>query len=147
MLPELQPDQVDHLVSVYDQILNALFRLAFATAPHFLLNLASNRNSPVHSTKGTPSPINGLWLLVSTRFQVLSLLPGYFSPFPHGTGSLSVTRVFSLRRWSSQIPTEFHVLRRTQDPLKRTYFQLQDYYLLWFIFPDDSSNIFLCNSV
>src|SRR6185312_3549393 len=36
----------------------ALFRLAFAAAPSFQLNLARNRNSPVHSTKGTPSPIN-----------------------------------------------------------------------------------------
>ena len=39
---------------------NALFRLAFAAAPSLRLNLACNRNSPVHSTKGTPSPINGL---------------------------------------------------------------------------------------
>ncbi len=39
---------------------NALFRLAFAAAPSLQLNLACNRNSPVHSTKGTPSPINGL---------------------------------------------------------------------------------------
>ena len=38
---------------------NALFRLAFAAAS-LQLNLACNRNSPVHSTKGTPSPINGL---------------------------------------------------------------------------------------
>src|SRR5690625_4350930 len=38
----------------------ALFRLAFAAAPHSLLNLAYHRKSPVHSTKGTPSPINGL---------------------------------------------------------------------------------------
>src|SRR6478609_4870733 len=38
----------------------ALFRLAFAAAPSFQLNLACNRNSPVHSTKGTPLPINGL---------------------------------------------------------------------------------------
>ena len=38
----------------------ALFRLAFATAPTLHLNLACKRNSPVHSTKGTPSPINGL---------------------------------------------------------------------------------------
>src|SRR5699024_11473258 len=61
----------------------ALFRLAFATAPHSLLNLASNRNSPVHSTKGTPSPINGLWLLVSTRFQVLFHSPsGVLFTFP-----------------------------------------------------------------
>ena len=36
----------------------ALFRLAFAAAPSFQLNLACKRNSPVHSTKGTPSHIN-----------------------------------------------------------------------------------------
>src|SRR5699024_553876 len=36
-----------------------------------------------------------LRLLVGTRFQVLfHPLPGYFSPFPHGTGSLSVTREY-----------------------------------------------------
>ena len=34
---------------------NALFRLAFASAPHVLLNLASACNSPVHSSIGTPS--------------------------------------------------------------------------------------------
>ncbi len=38
----------------------ALLRLAFASAPHLLLNLASYHNSPAHSTKGTPSPFNGL---------------------------------------------------------------------------------------
>ena len=34
--------------------------------------------------------------LVGTRFQVLfhDPSPGYFSPFPHGTGSLSVTRKY-----------------------------------------------------
>lgn len=52
---------VDHLVSGLRPVTqNALFRLAFATAPLFPLNLATNRNSPVHSTKGTLSPINGL---------------------------------------------------------------------------------------
>src|SRR5690625_7115767 len=56
----------------------ALFRLAFATAPCHPLNLAYDRNSPVHSAKGTPSPMNipkevqsGLRLLVSVRFQDL----------------------------------------------------------------------------
>ena len=45
-----------------------------------LFNLTSHqRNSPVHSTKGTLSPINGLELVVGTRFQVLfHLLPGCF---------------------------------------------------------------------
>src|SRR5699024_3052551 len=59
------------------------------------LNLAYNRNSPVHSAIGTPSRINALRLLVGTRFQVLFHSPsGVLSPFPHGTGSLSVTREY-----------------------------------------------------
>src|SRR5699024_12224028 len=36
----------------------ALFRLAFAAAPPYQLNLARKRNSPAHSTKGTPSHID-----------------------------------------------------------------------------------------
>ena len=63
--------------------LTALFRLGFPTAPSLQLNLARKRNSPVHSTKGTLSPINGLELLVSTRFQVLFHSPsGVLFTFP-----------------------------------------------------------------
>ncbi len=52
---------VDHLVSgLRPHTKFALFRLAFAAAPSLQLNLACNRNSPVHSTKGTPSPMIGL---------------------------------------------------------------------------------------
>ena len=40
----------------------------------------------------------------------------YFSPFPHGTGSLSVSGgVFSLSGWSRRIHTGFLVSRTTQD--------------------------------
>ena len=64
----------------------------FRSGSVFLLNLARHGNSPVHSTKGTPSPLNGLRLLVGIRFQVLfHSPPGFFSPFPHGTRPLSVT--------------------------------------------------------
>ncbi len=49
---------VDHTVSGLRLRTCALFRLAFASAPASHLNLARKRNSPVHSTKGTPSPIN-----------------------------------------------------------------------------------------
>ena len=60
-----------------------LLRLAFAPAPHLLLNLARHGNSPVHSTKGTPSPLNGLRLLVGIRFQVLfHSPPGVLFTFP-----------------------------------------------------------------
>ena len=75
---------------------NALFRLAFATASPHGLTSRRNTNSQAHSSKGTPSPESD-WLrrIVSTRFQVLfHSLPGYFSPFPHGTGPLSVIREY-----------------------------------------------------
>jgi len=41
--------------------------------------------------------------------------PGFFSPFPHGTCSLSTLKVFSLRPWSAYLPTKFHVFRGTQE--------------------------------
>ena len=42
--------------------------------------------------------------------------PGCFSPFPHGTGPLSVSYpIFSLAGWSRRIHTGFHVSRATQD--------------------------------
>ena len=56
------------------------------------LNLAAYTNSPDRSTKSTTSHLNVLCVLVNTRFQVLfTPLPGFFSPFPHGTAPLSVT--------------------------------------------------------
>ena len=73
----------------------ALLRLAFASAPHFLLNLARYHNSPVHSAKGTLSPINGLELLVGTRFQVLfHSPPGVLFTFPSRYYTLSVIKSY-----------------------------------------------------
>ena len=61
----------------------ALLTLAFASAPHLLLNLAWYNNSPVHSAKGTLSPVNGLELFVSIRFQYLfHSPPGVLFTFP-----------------------------------------------------------------
>ncbi len=71
----------------------ALLRLAFASAPHFLLNLARLRNSPVHSSIGTPSTLllSGLRLLVNIRFQVLfHSPPGVLFTFPSWYYALSV---------------------------------------------------------
>ena len=72
---------------------HALLRLAFASAPHFLLNLAGPHNSPVHSSIGTPSTwyIYGLRLLVNIRFQVLfHSPPGVLFTFPSWYYALSV---------------------------------------------------------
>ena len=78
---------------VYAIQLNALLRLAFASAPHFLLILAGPHNSPVHSSIGTPSTwyIYGLRLLVNIRFQVLfHSPPGVLFTFPSWYYALSV---------------------------------------------------------
>src|ERR1700721_2640943 len=80
--------------------LNSLFRLAFATAaPHGLtLPHIVTRRLILQKARGhfTLAEARTLPRLVGTRFQVLfhDPSPGCFSPFPHGTGSLSVTREY-----------------------------------------------------
>src|ERR1700745_3732349 len=74
-------------------------------------------------------------------------LPGYFSPFPHGTSSLSVTEEYLALRGG---PRGFRpgfpcpaVLRSSSRKAER--FRLQDYYLLRCGFPSTSANARLCN--
>jgi hypothetical protein len=86
---------LDHSVSgllpATERPVQTRFRCAFA----YRLKLAANRNSLTHYTKGTPSPYLRLRLLVGIRFQVsFTPLSGCFSPFPHGTCALSVTREY-----------------------------------------------------
>ena len=86
---------LDHSVSgllpATERPVQTRFRSAFA----YRLKLAANRNSLTHYTKGTPSHQKVLRLLVGIRFQVFfTPLSGCFSPFPHGTCSLSVTREY-----------------------------------------------------
>ena len=82
-----------------------------------LLNLASDYNSPDHSTKGTPSHFNVLYLLVSTRFQVLfHSPPGVLFTFPSRyCFSIGHQVVFRLGWWSTHVPTGFHVSGGTLD--------------------------------
>src|SRR3712207_6124001 len=64
---------------------NALFGLAFATAPPPGLTSPRAANSQAHSSKGTPSPRpkSQLRRLVGTRFQVLfHSPPGVLFTFP-----------------------------------------------------------------
>ena len=98
----------------------ALFRLAFAPAPRpSSLNLATERNSSAHSSIGTPSP--GRSLAPTACRHTVS---GTISLPSRGAFHLSLTvlvhyrspKVFSLGKWSPQIPTGFLVSRGTQDP-------------------------------
>lgn len=74
---------------------NALFRLAFATdTPHGLTS-RHNTNSQAHSSKGTLSPQKAPTACKHTVSGTISLPSrGYFSPFPHGTDSLSVIKKY-----------------------------------------------------
>jgi hypothetical protein len=79
------------------------------------LNLARHHHSPVHSTKGTPSH------LLDAPTACKHTVSGSISLRSRGSFHLSLTvlsaigrqGVFSLRRWSSQIPTGFLVSRST----------------------------------
>ena len=79
----------------------ALFRLAFATAPPVTgLTLLQRVTRRLILQKARRHPFLilklgiGLRLIVGTWFQILfhSAQPRFFSPFPHGTSSLSVTK-------------------------------------------------------
>src|SRR5438105_2517067 len=87
---------------------DALFRLAFATAPPHGLTSPHATNSQAHSSKGTPSPPpQGCQLrrIVGRWFQVLfHSPPGVLFTFPSRYSSaIGHQGVFSLTRWSWQI--------------------------------------------
>ena len=77
--------------------------------------------------------------LVSIRFQDLFHPPsGVLFTFPSRYWfTIGRQRVFSLRRWSSWIPTEFHVFRGTWElkPERIYNFRLPDYHRLRSTFP------------
>src|SRR5919112_5137051 len=88
---------------------DALFGLAFATASPHGLTSPHNANSQAHSSKGTLSPVTAPTACRHTVSGTLSL-PS------RGTFHLSLTvlvhyrstGVFSLGKWSSQLPTRLH---------------------------------------
>ena len=101
LLPSPHPEafqrlRVDHSVSRLPRPTCALLRLAFATAAGVVpLNLAGHGNSQVHYAKGTPSHLRAPTACRRTVSGSFSLpCSGCFSPFPHGTGSLSVSREY-----------------------------------------------------
>jgi hypothetical protein len=130
---------IDHPVSGLRQITirPVQTRFRYGSGPS-ALNLATYRNSPVHSAIGTPSASYG------PRTACRHTVSGSISLPSRGAFHLSLTvlvryrspRVFSLGRWSSQIPTGFLVSRGTRGrSAKSSAFRLQDYYLLWWTFP------------
>ena len=100
-------------------------RFPYGSTPE-VLNLAAYNNSPDHSTKGTISRFNALYVLVNIWFQVLfHSPPGVLFTFPSRyCSSIGHQVVFRLGGWSPRLPTGFLVSRGTLDPARFTSFSL-----------------------
>ena len=72
------------------------FKTRFRCASTYRLKLARQTKSLTHYTKGTPSPLKGAPTACRRPVSETVSLPssGCFSPFPHGTGSLSVAEEY-----------------------------------------------------
>lgn len=61
----------------------------------YTVKLATDSKSLTHYTKGTQSPLRASTACTYTVSGSISLpSPGFFSPFPHGTSSLSVSQEY-----------------------------------------------------
>ena len=91
-------------------------RFPFGFGPE-ALNLATYIRSPDRSTKSTISPVDGLYVLVGTGFQVLfHSPPGVLFTFPSQYySSIGHRVIFRLGGWSPRLPTGFLVSRGTLD--------------------------------
>jgi hypothetical protein len=72
------------------------FKTRFRCAYTYRLKLARKTKSLTHYTKGTPSGLKGPPTACRRPVSGSVSLPssGCFSPFPHGTGSLSVSKEY-----------------------------------------------------
>ena len=141
---------VDHPASGPERATTlALFGLALATAtPHGLTSRHAT-DSQAHSSKGTPPPPHtqkrakrGSDGLQAPGFRYyFTPLPGYFSPFPHGTIHYRSSGGIQATKWSWQIHTGFHEPRATRAPPQThtNQFRLRGYHPLRHAFPDDSA--------
>ena len=144
--------------------LDALLRLAFATAPPLIRGLTSLHSITLRIimqkargyTDGRLRPESRkppkivLPLIVSIRFQVLFHSPsGVLFTFPSRyCFTIGRQLVFSFGQWSARIPTRFHVSRGTQETDWRLHgFHLRGFHPLWRDFPDPLITRQLCNSM
>ena len=132
---------------VYEHQLFALFRLAFAPAPHFLLNLAGARNSLAHSSIGTPSL--ALRLLVDIRFQVLfHSAPAVLFTFPSRYYALSVAiQCLGLEGGPPGFPQDSSCLVVLWILLISPVFNLRGFYTVLPTFPGSSDRPLRLNAV
>ena len=114
-------------------------RFPFGFGPE-ALNLATYIRSPDRSTKSTISPIDGLYVLVGTGFQVLfHSPPGVLFTFPSQYYTLSVTREYlGLEGGPPGFPRGFTCPAVLWILLAASVFHLHDCHILRSVFPNSS---------
>ena len=127
--------QVSGLILRTIRPIQTRFRYAYT----YRFKLARKINSLTHYTKGTPSHHKGA--PTACRHPVsgtISLpLSGCFSPFPHGTCSLSVTKEYlGLEGGPPTFRQDFSCPALLKDPQKTL--PIRGYHPLWPAFPDRS---------
>ena len=86
---------LDHPVSGLEQRTERPVQTRLRCAYAYRLKLARYSKSLTHNTKGTPSPLRAPTVCKHTVSGAISLpSSGCFSPFPHGTCSLSVAEEY-----------------------------------------------------
>src|SRR5687768_12019340 len=106
----------------------------------------------MQKARSHPLSLRTIGLLLLCRHTVSGTISlpsqGFFSPFPHGTGSLSVARKYlALRDGPRRFPRDFScpaVLRNL--PSEPAHCRLRGCHPLWPIVPDRSTNVLVCNS-
>ena len=108
----------------------------------YTVKLATNSKSLTHYTKGTPSPHEGApTACTHTVSGSISLpSPGFFSPFPHGTGSLSVDDEYLALEDGPPIFRQNFSCSALLNMLLIT-FRVRDYHPLRLTFPSHSSKL------
>ncbi len=133
--------------------LDALFRLAFATAPglkpltlpHTVTSRLIMQKARRHTFPYGHSAPTACRRTVSSSISLRS--PRFFSPFPHGTSSLSVVGEYlALPDGPGRFPRDFSCPAVLGKPTKGLAgFHLQGCHLLWPTVPGRSISHQLCN--
>ena len=121
----------------------ALFGLGFPALP-LSVKLATESKSLTHYTKGTPSPHKEAPTACTHAVSGSISLPalGFFSPFPHGTGSLSVDHEYLALEDGPPVFRQGFTCPALLVPasVSPSRFRIRGYHPLWPTFPGRSPN-------
>ena len=109
----------------------------------YSVKLATERKSLTHYTKGTQSPRKEApTVCMHTVSGLFTPLPGFFSPFPHGTSSLSVDHEYlALEDGPPMFRQGFTCpALLVASSVPPPGFRVRGYHPLWRYFPEASTN-------